>query len=105
MDIRKSCNEADIDFSGFPLETVLDLLVKAEFMNKDGGSFTVRVRHTIEKMMIESSEFSIFVLVRFIIKNKNHCPFVSRRAWSVVEFPFVAREFWVSRVALFTIIC
>merc|ERR1711937_161622 len=54
MDIRKSCNEADIDFSGFPLETVLDLLVKAEFMNKDGGSFTVRVRHTIEKMMIES---------------------------------------------------
>ena len=55
MDIRKSCNEADIDFSGFPLETVLDLLVKAEFMNKDGGSFTVRVRHTIEKMMIESS--------------------------------------------------
>ena len=55
MDIRKSCNEADIDFSGFPLETVLDLLVRAEFMDKDGGSFTVRVRHTIEKMMIESS--------------------------------------------------
>ena len=77
MDIRKSCNEADIDFSGFPLETVLDLLVKAEFMNKDGGSYTVRVRHTIEKMMIESSEFSIFVLVNCIVKNQNQCPFVS----------------------------
>merc|ERR1719220_268942 len=54
MDIRKSCAEADIDFSGYPVEAVLDLLVRAEFMSKDGGSFTVRVRHIIEKMMKET---------------------------------------------------
>merc|ERR1712130_114605 len=55
IDIQKSCREANIDFADFPLDSVLELLVRSHFMSKDGAKFTVRIRDCIERMFVDSA--------------------------------------------------
>jgi hypothetical protein len=57
MDIKRSCEEAKIDFEGNTLENVLDILERNYFLSKDGATYTVKIREIIEKMMLDSGEF------------------------------------------------
>ena len=55
IDIQKSCREANIDFGEFPLDSVLELLVRSHFMSKEGAKYTVRIRDCIERMFCDSA--------------------------------------------------
>ena len=69
MDIKKSCEEANIDFSECSLESILDLLIRSDFLSKDGGTYTVRIRDVIERMTIDSGIYHQLKSINLLINH------------------------------------